>query len=410
MNSKIFSNIKFEILLCILLYISLIIGFVLNENSLGGSIKDYINQKLISIKFSNNFYETLINYDNERTRHSPILIILLSFFEKIKINDYIIRLFNLHFLLLIIIFFYKSLKLKINYLNKKKLLLIALVIFLSPTFRSLSIWPDSRLYGILFFIISIMYFIKFQNSKYYIDQFKNSLFCILFLAVSSYFSPNFFLFYLFFFYYFYQLLKLREVIFILIFSLLIALPAIYYVFILKVYFFLTPVSSATNTILSFNLANKIIIIASIYLFHYLPFLWVTEKNFNYTFRNTFIALCILIISIYFFNYDLIFTGGGIIFKISNILFKNNYALYIFSFFALILLITKSIINLKNLVIFLLLILQNPQLEIYHKYYDPILFILYFTLLDINFKKELLNKKIYIFYIFNIFFLTLSFLR
>ena len=199
MNSKIFSNIKFEILLCILLYISLIIGFVLNENSLGGSIKDYINQKLISIKFSNNFYETLINYDNERTRHSPVLIILLSFFEKIKINDYIIRLFNLHFLLLIIIFFYKSLKLKINYLNKKELLLIALVIFLSPTFRSLSIWPDSRLYGILFFTISIMYFIKFQNSKYYIDQFKYSLFCILFLAVSSYFSPNFFLFYLFFF-------------------------------------------------------------------------------------------------------------------------------------------------------------------------------------------------------------------
>ena len=410
MNSKIFSNIKFEILLCILLYISLIIGFILNENSLGGSIKDYINQKLISIKFSNNFYDTLINFDKEPTRHSPILIILLSFFEKIKINDYIIRLFNLHFLLLIIIFFYKSLKLKINYLNKKKLLLIALVIFLSPTFRSLSIWPDSRLYGILFFTISIMYFIKFQNSKNYIDQFKYSLFCILFLAVSSYFSPNFFLFYLFFFYYFYQLLKLREIIIILIFSLLIALPAIYYIFILKVYFFLKPVSSATNTILSFNLANKIIIIASIYLFHYLPFLWVTKKNFNYRFRNTLMALCILIISIYFFNYDLIFTGGGIIFKISNILFKNNYALYVFSFFALILLISKSTINLKNLVIFLLLILQNPQLEIYHKYYDPILFILCFTLLDINFKKELLNKKIYIFYIFNIFFLTLSFLR
>ena len=410
MNSKIFSNIKFEILLCLLLYISLIIGFILNENSLGGSIKDYINQKLISIKFSNNFYDTLINYENERTRHSPILIILLSFFEKIKINDYIIRLLNLHFLLLIIIYFYKSLKLKINYLNKKKLLLIALVIFLSPTFRSLSIWPDSRLYGILFFTISIMYFIKFQNSKYYIDQFQYSLFCILFLAISSYFSPNFFLFYLFFFYYFYQLLKLREIIIILIFSLLIALPAIYYVFILKVYFFLTPVTSATKTILSFNLANKIILIASIYLFHYLPFLWVTTKNFNYRFRNILIALCVIIISIYFFNYNLFFTGGGIIFKISNILFKNNYALYVFSFFALILLITKSTINLKNLVIFLLLILQNPQLEIYHKYYDPILFILCFTLLDINFKKELLNKKIYIFYIFNIFFLLLSFLR
>jgi hypothetical protein len=313
-------------------------------------------------------------------------------------------------MLLIIYFFYKSLKLKINYLDKNKILLISLVIFLSPTFRSLSIWPDSRLYGVLFFMVSIIFFFKFENSQRYIDKYKNSLLNIFFLAISSYFSPNFFLFYFFFIYFFLKSLKFNEIVIILIFSLFIALPAIYYVFILKIFFFLTPVTENTQTILSFNIANKIIIISSMFFFYYLPFLSVTNKNFNFGAKNLLISLSIIGISIFFFNYKLSFTGGGIIYKASNILFKNNYLLYLFSFAGLILLLTMSNKNPRNLALILLLVTQNPQLEIYHKYYDPILFILFFTLFDIKFNKILLKKRVFVFYLFYIFFLVANFYR
>jgi hypothetical protein len=410
MNTNLFSNHKFEILLFLLLYFSLIVGFAYDENALGGSMGDYLNQKRISAKFSNNFYETFLNYNKETSRHSPILIILFSFFEKFKINDFAIRLFNIHFMLLIIYFFYKSLKLKINYLDKNKIVLISLVIFLSPTFRSLSIWPDSRLYGVLFFVISIIFFFKFENSQKYIDKYKNSMLNIFFVAVSSYFSPNFFLFYFFFIYFFLKSLKFNEILKILIFSFFIALPAIYYVFVLKIFFFLTPVTEKTQTILSFNIANKIVIISSIFFFYYLPFLTVTNKNFNLSTRNLLISLSLIVILIFFFNYKSSFTGGGIIFKASNILFKNNYLLYLFSFAGLILLLTMSNKSPRNLAVILLLVTQNPQLEIYHKYYDPILFILFFTLFDIKFNKKLLKKRVFIFYLFYIFFLIVNFYR
>ena len=63
------------------LYLTLIISFVISENSTGGDIKDYINQKNISQKFSYEFFQTLYEYDSFGTRHSPVLIIFLSLFE-----------------------------------------------------------------------------------------------------------------------------------------------------------------------------------------------------------------------------------------------------------------------------------------------------------------------------------------
>ena len=85
-----------EIVFFSFFYLSLILGFLLSENSTGGALIDYNNQKNIAINFANNFKDTLLNYDNYSTRHSPILIILLSFLEKINLPDSYIRLVHLH--------------------------------------------------------------------------------------------------------------------------------------------------------------------------------------------------------------------------------------------------------------------------------------------------------------------------
>lgn len=233
-----FKKINNYDLLALLLYFSIILGFLLNENILGGSFADYQAHKSIAKEFSQNFIQTLLSYDTKTTRHSPILLIIFSIFEKFQIKDSVIRLINLHFLLLIIYFFWECLKIKFKSIPKNKAYFLSLIIFLSPTFRSLTIWPDSRLHGLLFFVIAIFYFLKFLDCKEVKSKFKYAIFNSFFLCISSYFSPNFSLFVIFFLINFFIFFRLTKFIFLIIlFNLILSLPAIYYVFFLKIYFF-----------------------------------------------------------------------------------------------------------------------------------------------------------------------------
>ncbi len=401
----------FDKYLLLILYFSLIIGFFLNENTLGGSLSDYQNQKIISKKFSENFINTFLNYDKEPHRHSPVLVIILSIFEKFNINDIIIRLINLHFLLLIIFFFKKCLEIKFNYINKKVTNIISLLIFISPTFRSLSIWPDSRLYGILFFTISILFFLKFQKSEIRKIKYKYAVLNTVFLIIASYFSPNFCVFIFYFYFYFVKYFFNSKAIYILFFiNIILALPAIYYVFFLKIYFFLTPATSEIDKFIILNPANKILLISSIFLFHYLPIFFFVKKNLKELKKIFFIIFPIFLASVYYFNYSNNFTGGGVIFKASNIIFGNNYLFYVLSLIGFLTICHLSYKNFNNFLLILLIFLNNPQLEVYHKYYDPMLLILFLTLFDLNIKKLLLETRVLILYLFNGLFLILNLLR
>ena len=90
------SNLNKELLFLFSLYLSLLISFFYGENSTGGAILDYNNQKIISSNFASYFKETFYNYDNYSTRHSPVLIIFLSIFERFNFDDFIIRIIHLH--------------------------------------------------------------------------------------------------------------------------------------------------------------------------------------------------------------------------------------------------------------------------------------------------------------------------
>ena len=55
LNNKIY---KKEIVFFLILYTTLIISFILGENSTGGAIGDYINQKRASQAFASDFLKT----------------------------------------------------------------------------------------------------------------------------------------------------------------------------------------------------------------------------------------------------------------------------------------------------------------------------------------------------------------
>ena len=129
-----------------------------------------------------------------------------------------------------------------------------------------------------------------------------------------------------------------------------------------------------------------------------------NDNFYYKFlnflRKKFIILIpSIFILIYFFDYETSDTGGGIFFNLSHFLFGNNYLFFPISFFSISFFVYLSCLNIKNLYLLLILILSNIQNSIYHKYYEPLAIIMFFTLLQSLGAEKFLKKKINIFYVY-----------
>ena len=407
-----FFNFRYNkpIFLFIALYFSLLIGFFFGEDSTGGAFSDYKNQKLISIAFANDFFKTFINFDNFNTRHSPALIIYLSLFEKFNISDTIIRILHLNIAPLCCFAFYKCLKLKYEKINNELLLIFSLILLLSPTIRSLAIWPDSRVYGLFFFLISVYFFIKFEKNK----KFCNAIYNIIFLSISSYLSPNFSIFSAYFFLnYFLHYKFSMNLAKIVILNMALALPAFYYLFVLDVFFLKVTAISNVETIQRINPFNKIILISSIFFFYFLPFLFFFKKeNFFkdvFNIQNIFITTIILLVSIIYFSYETRYTGGGFFFHLSQKIFSNNNLLFFVTFFSILFLIFISKKDYKNLILIFIIFLGNPQLSIYNKYYDPLVLILLLLLFNLNIDTNRIFKlkNTSIFYIFYFSFLLIS---
>ena len=326
-----FKNISFFLFF----YLTLVAGFFFGENLNYGSYGDWIGSNREPIKdFSSNFTYTFLNFDSYGHRHSPVYLIFLSLFLDLGLDLNQIRLVHLHLCISLIIVFYQCLRLLFSNINNNYLFLLSLIIFLSPTFRSLAIWPDSRLPGLIFFVLTIYFFLKFRKT----DNLKYTWYTCISLVVSSYISPNFSVFFVYFFFFFLKKVKFRELSFLLTFNFLASLPILYYIFILDVNFLAagkTPSLNNESINFSFNLSDKLMIISSIIFFHLSPIL-IMDNFFN-QFKNfldkRFIIIVPLVVClIYFFNYQLSYTGGGVFFSLSNLLFDNNYFFYIGSFF------------------------------------------------------------------------------
>jgi len=400
--------VKFKILTLnnvsffLFLYLTLIIGFFYGENLNYGSYGDWVGSNREPIKdFANDFTYTLLNFDSYGHRHSPVYLIFLSLFLDLGLDLNQIRILHLHLCISLIVIFYQCLRLIFTNINNNYLFLLSMIIFLSPTFRSLAIWPDSRMPGLIFFVLTIYFFLKFRKT----NKLKYSWYTCISLVVSSYISPNFSIFFPYFFFFFLKKIKFKELSFLIIFNFLASLPILYYIFILDVNFLAagkTPYLNNENINFSFNLSNKLMIISSIIFFHLSPILIMNNffKQFkNFLLKKMIILIPLVLCLIYFFNYQLSFTGGGIFFILSNLLFNNNYLFYIGSFFFISFLLYIASLNINNFFLLTLLIVSNIQNTIYHKYYEPLILIMFFTLIQYPKVENLLKKRNNILYLY-----------
>jgi len=387
-----------------ILYLSLLLGFFYDENLNYGAYRDWLGSNITPINdFSNNFLHTLLNYDDYGHRHSPIYLIFLSLFLDLGFDIDQVRMIHLHLCVFLVILFYKCLKLKFENININYLALLSLVIFLSPTFRSLAIWPDSRLPGLIFFVLTIFYFIKFKKT----DNYKYAWFTCVALIASSYISPNFSVFFPYFFFFFLKKFKLNKIKLLIFFNFLATLPIFYYIFILDINFLTagqTPGSNGETVDFDFNFSNKLMLISSIIFFHLSPVLIQSKfhKPFFKFLKNKLIILFLLTTClIYFFNYQVSYTGGGVFFVLSNLFMHNNYLFFMTSIFFIGFIAYIAFLNLNNFFLLSILIISNVQNTIYHKYYEPLIIIIFFTLLKSVEAESFLKKKSNLFYLYGL---------
>ena len=121
----------------------------------------------------------------------------------------------------------------------------------------------------------------------------------------------------------------------------------------------------------------------------------------------FISILFLIL-VYFFNYQLSFTGGGVFFQLSQILLNNNLLFFIISFLSFLVIIYLSSIHIDNFLLIFLLILSNIQNTIYHKYYEPLILIIIFILFNNLDYRNFFSKKRNLKYLygFSLFYISL----
>ena len=276
-------NLKYKnpLIVFILFYTTILIGFFFNEDSLGGARVDFIHHYEISLKFSKNFLETFQNFgsfeEGMDTRNSPVFWIFISFLNNFFSED-ILRILNSFVSILIGLVFLKCLRVKFESIKFSTLIILSSVIFLSPTIRSLSIWPYTYIWGLFFFIVSIYYFLIFLKENDNNKKFNLSLKSITFVVFSSYIYPSFAIFFLYYYLYYVFYFKIsKRLFYITFYSLIFSLPALYYIVEKDVITSFTHAQGISTSLSeSLNISNKIIIISTMILFFILPIINLNE--------------------------------------------------------------------------------------------------------------------------------------
>ena len=110
------------IILSLLILMSFLIGFIYNEDSLGGAKNDYLYHLNYFYKFHEEFFNTFKNYgldqQNNSVRNSPVFYILGSLLFEFRLPIISLKFINLGVTLLSCLIFYKCLVIKYGENNK----------------------------------------------------------------------------------------------------------------------------------------------------------------------------------------------------------------------------------------------------------------------------------------------------
>tara|TARA_Y100000591_G_C21839577_1_gene704752 strand:+ start:1175 stop:2416 length:1242 start_codon:yes stop_codon:yes gene_type:complete len=378
----------------ILFTLSLFVGLIFQENSAGGAIHDINHLKPYIEKFQDGFKSGMLYYLNNINIHSPFFFIFISFFNNLFSDTFHTEILYIIISSFLPILFYQILKIKFDY-DKNLLFWVSCLIFISPYFRSSAIWLLGDNLALIFFSISLIYYLKFTNDKKNLYLFL----CITSIIICCYVRYYYALFYFFYLFSTYKDIKFKFLFLILTYSFVISLPAFFYIYlIINNYNFLDTVFTYSKL----NYFGNIFIILSLILFYIFPFIFYDLKIIKKYYQGNIkeiIFLSLPLIIVYFF--DLIFNnnlidfsplGGGVFIKLLNLIELDlKISLLIISIVSILILnfyLRKNFI--RNYALLLLFILSFPMYTLFQKYFDPLIYIFLLGLITYSEKKCLLN--------------------
>ena len=373
-------KINISMIIFFLSYLSLIYSFFINEDGSGsGASGDFE----ATYGFILALQENLLTDPVEFTLvHTPLHFIILSQVERVIYEPYFLRLTFCLFSIIIPIFFLKTLKLTENNKFNKNLLILSTCIFFIPAFRYTSIWASDLITSLVFFIISIFFFKKWElNKTETVD--KNILLQIIFLALATYTRQYFAVFFIYFLYRYYLKLHLKSFINLFLICVITSVPVLFYTYIFPI--LITGQHISINSINYFLLGNSSMM--SLYLF---PIILINIIFNKIKFKKEIFTYLIFSIILVFFlslNFDPNnWQGGGVNFMISKKLFNNNIYFLFTSAFTFTCFIYLYFEKRINVILILILLFMFFSYQAYQRYYEPMFYLIFFTLFDSNLKK------------------------
>ena len=313
---------KQKFFLYILGILSVFLGFIFDENSSGGGKTDHDYLLPFIIKFSENFSEgiNLFFNDNGILIHSPVFYIIISSIINVSNSLFLTKIFYIVICCILPFIFYQILIIK-NFKENSFIFLLSLIIFLSPYFRSSAIWLLGDNLSLIFFSLSIFFYLKTEKNTKLINYFL----CLFFLILCCYLRYYYFLFSILYLSQFFFKISLRQFFLLILFCFILSIPALgYFNYIIIKYDFLSLITKKS----SLNLYINFLIISTIVFFYIFPFVLIQLKEFlNFVRINKIFILIISLILIlsYFFdgisNSQLIKNdyGGGVFIKLAKLI-------------------------------------------------------------------------------------------
>ena len=389
--NKISSSSKNK-LLYIFLSISIFIGFYFGEDSSGsgGFIADFNN----TLKYLDNLNLGFKEYFKKGVSHFPLHYYLESKILNVVHDLDFLRLVYIFISLFIPVLFYHTLKIKFETIDRNNLFILSLIIFLMPSFRSGAIWANSQLTALLFFLIALFYFCKWEKQKDF-KRLNAYLFLqILFLSLAVYSRQLYAIVFLYMVYLYYLRLDLKIFFLTCIIIFIFSLPGFYFISLLP--------STLTLTFTP-QIHDSIVVHLSILSCSLLPiycFLFIDQKLKFLSFDKSkiflfFVLNLILFLFCFWFDYNFKL-GGGYFIKLSVILFDNLYLFYLSSFMGLLFCFMICLESKENIIILLLLVIGMSSYQIFQKYYEPMFLMIFFILIKTKVSEIFLSKKKYIY--------------
>tara|TARA_X000000950_G_C13877800_1_gene645591 strand:+ start:765 stop:2018 length:1254 start_codon:yes stop_codon:yes gene_type:complete len=377
-------NKVFYFLLSISIFIELY--FNIDSAGSGGFIADF--------KSTWPLVENPLNFSTNLDIKFPLHYYIAAVIYKLSNDKEIFRFVYCLISLVIPYLFFLCLKIKFKEIKLNNLFLFSLIIFLLPSFRSAAIWPNTQITGIFFFLVSLLFFLKWEIKKQFNKFNKELFFTILFMSLTVYTRQLYAMIFFYLMIIFYLNLDRKTFLKTVLIVGLLSLPG--FLFIL-----LWPkILKATFV---FKLYNSLLVNSSIISFYLIPFfssIFFFKKKIELD-KNKLLGLLFIIIFTFicslFFDYNYLM-GGGYFIKLSKILFGNFLFFYLSSIIGLFLLYYISQEDKLNFILSVIILFTVSAYIIFMKYYEPMFIILLFLLFKTNLTKIFLNnKKIIYFY-------------